>query len=333
MLRTIDRTDCQIAGKHQLRRADRRKGKRPTILLSPRALTFPESYPGKRYWDAVKRSVESYDLLRERGHNVKILSPSSAGRNAQGFIKLVFTEELEKKRPGSTLVLDTDKASGDFAVMWPRDRFQIYGDLIFSQPESRHDAWNIITSLGFPASVVIERSVLGEGGLVVRAGKTLVISEAARSRGIRRCELECLRHRGYGIHFLPTIDNNMLDLDGRKDPVDHIDTEFGLARTKDGKMLACVNSSYYYRSGLRQRIDNLVKELNAILHVTPEEESTMAVNFITLPDGKVIMAGRCPSTQAFLEWGLGKENVTALPINPLIYLKGGGLRCMSNVIE
>jgi len=335
MQRMIDRTDHLTArahetkGRQQLRRADRRTGVRPTILLSPRALTLPGSYPGKRFWNTLKESVESYDLLRSKGHNIRILRSSSEGKGAQEFIKFMFTEELERKRPGSTLSLDIHDEQSD-AIMWPRDRFQIYGDLIFSQPESKYDTRKILNALGFPPSVVIEKSVLGEGGLVVRAGKTLIVSEAARNRGIRRGEIECLEHRGYEIHFLPAMsDTDILCLNRRKDPEDHIDTEFGLALTRGGNALACVNPYYY--SVFRKQVDRVVKRIGALLYVAPE--GTMAINFISLPKGKVIISDHCASTTHFLERNLGASNVTAIKVNPAIYSKGGGLRCMSNVIE
>ncbi|VVB73948.1 Uncharacterised protein [uncultured archaeon] len=336
MQRTINNTDNLAArthetiGRDQPRRADCRKGERPTILLSPRAFTLPTSYPGKRYLNALKKSVESYDLLRSKGHNVKMLCPSDY---AIGDLpRFMLGTDMEERRPGSTLGLGAnDCGDAELAMRWPRDRFQVYGDLVFAQHGSEPETREIISALGFPRSVVIEGSVLGEGGLVARAGKTLVISEAARARGIRRGELECLRHRGYDVHFLPVENSDFLENNRRKWPYEHIDTEFGLVFTEGGNALACVNPGYY--STFRKRVDRLAKDIGARLHVASEGESSLGVNFISLPKGKAIMADSCPSTQHFLERNLGSRNVTALPIDATIYLNGGGLRCMSNVIE
>ena len=125
--------------------------------MSPRALTLPKSYPGKEYWSALKESVKSYDLLRSKGHNVRILGPSSEGKGAQEFIKFMFTEEMESRRPESTLSLDiNDSGMGHFAIMWPRDRFQVYGDMIFAQRGSESITRKILTALRFPPSVMIE---------------------------------------------------------------------------------------------------------------------------------------------------------------------------------
>lgn len=332
MICTIDRTEYKTSKRQSLRRTDRRNGERPTILISQRALYFPNSYPGVRYWKALKESVESYDLLRSKGHNVKILCPSNEGKRAQDFLKFMFGYDLERIRPGSTLNLLVDNYLGEKTIMWPRDRFQIYGDLIFAEQDSKHEARKILTALGFPSSVTIENSTLGEGGLVVRAGKTLVISDAAGARGIRRGEIGSLKNRGYDIHFLPA-DNNFdlgnISLERRKDPVDHIDLEFGLVHSKEGNAFACVNPYYY--SLFHERVDRLVKEIDALLYVAPE--NTMAVNFISLPDGKAIISDICPPLVTFLQKGLGMDNVTVLNIDPGICLIGGGLRCMSNVIE
>lgn len=333
MLHTIDKHNCKTSKRQSLHGADRRKGERPTVLLSPRALSFPTSYPGVRYWKALKESAESYDLLKAKGHNVKILCPSSEGEGVQEFLKFMFGSDLENIRPGSTLRLRVDDYwMSQFAIMWPRDRFQIYGDLIFAESDSKHETRKMLTALGFPSSIVIEKSALGEGGLVVRSRKTLIISEAARARGIRRGELGSLRNRGYSIHFLP-VDNDFdlgnLSLRRRKDPNDHIDTEFGLVFSKGGNALACVNPHYY--GMFREQVDRLIKEIDALLYVAPE--NTLGVNFISLPDGKAIVSDLCPQIVAFLERGLGTENVTTLKVNPGICLRGGGLRCMSNVIE
>ena len=326
--------DHRIARNQEIQKADRRKGKRPTILLSPGALNLPKSHLGGEYWRALKKGMESYDLLKAKGHDVRILGPSCERR---GIVCVspwfMFTTDLEHRRPGSTLSLDIDSNGvSHFAIMWPRDMFQVYGDLVFAQLGSEVEARKILSALGFPPSVVIETSTLGEGGLVARSGKTLILSEAVHRRGIRKGEIRSLEHRRYHIHFLPASREDFsTGMERRKDPVDHIDTEFGLVFSKGGNALACVNPDYYKQ--FRRPIDQLIKKIDASLHIAPEGESTMAVNFISLPNGKVIIASDCDSTQSFLERGLGKENVTVLPIDPEIYLKGGGLRCMSNVIE
>ena len=307
----------------------KRNSKKPVLLLSPNAFKLPANASRERYLRSLKNGTEIYDLLKAKGCDVRLLGATSSSCSR---LRSKYVDDFEKRRPRSVLRIEGNRPIDECMISWPRDGFQIYGDLVFSSIGFEKTTIEVLSKLG-RSPIKIETSELGIGGMVVGAGKLLVFSESIKKADAsRRKGIGMLRQHGYAIRFMPPSVEYRLAIDRTKGPSEHIDLSFNLAATKEGNMLACAYSEYY--KYFRGQVDKLVKEIDAQLHVIPEDEGMIAANFIGLPDGKVVLPEGCPSTQAFFERHLSSSNVFTIKVDALVSnWQEGGFRCMSNLVQ
>lgn len=306
---------------------------RPTLIIGPRIFELYHLMDEGPCGVAIDKAIKTYDKISELDRSVRILSPPEW---ATAIDIMNYFDDIEHQRPGALLRLDGhfDCPEGKISY-WPRDMFQKYGDLVLASQDNHKTTKEILSKLGINSVSVFEDRYLGEGGFVVRNGNLIVIPECLEPNLDVNAEL---RKRGYELFFLPTFTakEDIYEHVGVFKPrEEHLDMVLNLISSPDGNLLAVVDGNYY-RCYFRE-VDQLVRKLNAKLHIIGSalEASKNATNFIGLPGGKVIMPNGCPSTQKFLEKGLGKSNVVVLDLSDEFFSdnRSGGIRCMSNLIE
>lgn len=305
----------------------------PVLLIAPRTFLLPDDTREDAFQDALKRFAQRFDLLQKNGCDVQVLGATKDTSGSHGYWR--FIEEFERLRPSSIIRLDVNNRSDMLATIWPRDVFQVYGTLVISTPGYERKTKEILSKLGIPVErLEVLSSDLGQGGYVVRDKDLLVLS----SRVSQDQNIPNIINRGYQIYFLPVPEKNDKGTDiGRRMSLNyHIDTEFNLVLSRGGTPLICVNEAYY--SSFREHVDSLVEATDGKLHKIPEDSVDSrrgAINFIKLPNGKVMLPDYCVATQTFLEKGLGRSQVLIAKIDIFNDYSGpgGGLRCMSNLIE
>jgi len=109
-----------------------------------------------------------------------------------------------------------------------------------------------------------------------------------------------------------------------------------------------VNDEYYreYEDRVSQLLQRYQSEL-IIIQDCDEQTRRRAVNFIELPDGKIVLPENCTQTKTALEGVLGVSNVlgarvdsSKLPGSAITFVNGraetlyfhGGLRCLTNCV-
>ncbi|MDO8657118.1 MAG: hypothetical protein Q7K55_00120, partial [Candidatus Levybacteria bacterium] len=113
----------------------------------------------------------------------------------------------------------------------------------------------------------------------------------------------------------------------------HLDPIFNLARAGNGQLYALADQEYY--QAFRDEVDELIDTLHATIKIvrTPQEIRQRVINFITLPDGRIVIPNGCDETREFLESGLGKKNVLEIEVDAAEdYTIDGGIRCKSNIV-
>ncbi len=283
---------------------------------------------------AMQRFIRRYDLLRATGLDVRVLG---ATRDSTEMYRFSLVEKIEALRPGSIVRIRADDPTGVKAICWPRDIFQVYLDHVFVNPGYEDKVREIFSQLTEERISVIN-SYWGQGGFVVRNRNVLVASKAVVGPLKQYAEdVRILESAGYTVFYLPVPkkEDSPSPLISRMMLNQHIDTEFNLIHSPKGNILACVNIDYY--NMFQEQVDELRELLDAKLHIIPAgiEILKKAVNFKSLPNGMIMLPSGCPSTQSFFEANLGCERVLVAEINSLRDYSGtgGGLRCMSNLIE
>ena len=306
--------------------------KNPTLLIAPRTFILSDDTREDFYQDALERFIRRYDMLTQEC-DVKVLGAKEDTDASHKYWR--FIEDFEKLRPDAVIRLNVKSRRDTLATIWPRDVFQVYGDLVISTPGYEEKTREILLQLGVKLEgLKILSSNLGQGGYVVRDKNILILS----SKVLEDPEIPHLKNKGYTIYFLPvpSEEDKDSDLVRRMSLNYHIDTEFNLVFSPDGNALICVNGGYYSR--FQEQVDSIVEAINGKMYIIPEDSvdaMKKATNFIKLPNGKVMLPNYCSATQKFLEEGLGKNNVLVAEIDPATEYSGvgGGLRCMSNLIE
>ena len=317
----------------------------PILLLSPTNYNPPNN---ACLQEALNRWITRYDILKSRNYKVKLLGTPKNVQSGQW----VFIKAIDSARPDYVIGVDRnwDDPYEKNAMHWVRDAFQIYGDLILSSPGHEQITPRILSSIGIDTILssqqtfltkilnkkpVVYTSRLGEGGLVVRDKNTLVVSEIIKDDPY----ITELKKSGYQIYFLPSTGDKYDSLDFRMNVNNHIDTEFNFVYNKEDIPIVCVNEAYYQR--FKSEVDGFINKFNGNkekMYIIPEdsqERISLAVNFIKLPEHCVVIPSKCPELQSFFEEHLGKESVITFDVNKLLdyHGDGGGLRCMSNLIE
>lgn len=225
-----------------------------------------------------------------------------------------------------------------------RDSFQVFDNLIFTPGKNGIPV--VRELLGDKkGEKEINISNFGIGGNILRSGKLIVAKESLRNSEW----VETLEAKGYIVDFLPVPPlEEHTDLSRRMGFNGHIDTEVNFVQSEKGYTFI-VNNDYYQQ--YPTEIDGLVEKYDGeVKIITSHDEQTRlrGVNFIELPNGKVVVPENCIETRSALEASIGKDNVISVKadcskfngIAQTIDNDGhfitlwfhGGLRCLTNHI-
>lgn len=249
-------------------------------------------------------------------------------RSCRGLEIRSVTEMVEEERPGSVVFVTVNDEAQHYDMMWPQDALQTYGRRVVGAGSAV--VRQLAFGCGLPDPV---RSVLAEGGLVLKVDNRLFIS--SRIVGFKT-DL-ALVQGDYHLSFLPypTTSPRYRREDARdRSDVTHIDLDVAVLRDKDGRLAFLIGEAYH--ETYRDEVCALTDELEADRFVVPEEEvRRRACNLVDLPGGDVLVPADCPETCQFLEARRGAEHVLAVAVDPLFGYNGGrgGLRCMSTLLE
>ena len=225
-----------------------------------------------------------------------------------------------------------------------RDSFQAFDNLIFT-PEKNGVlvVGELLKDVKGEKEVIV--SDFGIGGNVLRSGKLIVTKESSRNSEW----VGTLEAMGYAVDFLPVPPlEEHTDLSRRMGFNGHIDTEVNFVQTEKGYMFI-VNNDYYQRYAAE--VDILVKKYGGEIKIIishDEQTKLRGVNFIELPNGKVVVPENCLETRALLVESIGKDNVIPVKVDVskfngiaqtlsddgrfITLWFHGGLRCLTNLI-
>lgn len=180
-------------------------------------------------------------------------------------------------------------------------------------------------------------SPLGEGGKLIQAGKSILVSPDLWSNPISRAHLEMLRKEGYKVSYLPPILKDGQPIGKRDFIAGHIDGHANLILGKDGNPYL-LYAKTYARQGHKaaSSIRSAADFVGAIpVEVDDDELPPLVFNFIQLADGSVIVSGSNGSKtlEEKIREIVGEEKlvVTDVPIIEIPQLAKGSIRCMVNI--
>jgi len=219
------------------------------------------------------------------------------------------------------------------ALEWPRDTIQtLRGKAYVSEREMAH-ARSMLESIGIENAPLIN-SPLGEGGIHVGVGRFRIIgNHPSLSDAYKTLEQARYTVHKMPLHFdiLQRRSRDAKRLIARTQDNGHIDTELNVAESY--KEQVALVASQHYADLFAQDVSTLTHRLSARMHVADEEETANhAINFITLPDGSVIIPDDCPKTIKFLQRELGERKVSPVKCLPHERTVQGGLRCRTVLI-
>lgn len=273
----------------------------------------------------VARMIELFDEVTARGHRMCYLGPTAGSACPKGLHAVV--DAVEHARAGAVLRVQVDDAIDEYCIHWPKDVVQGFRSFLAVArcPVGRR----IAARLGARS---VRESSLAEGGLMIRAGRELLVSSA----GKRHLDLD-LVSKDYRVHVLPhPFTSKAYRAEHEPSPFGktHIDLDCSVVGSESGAPLLLVGELYHRVYGRRVRA--VASALRATIHVVPREEvERRALNLLWLPPADVVVAAGCPSTRAALEDHLGREHVVCVRLDRAFrYHQGaGGLGCMSSVID
>jgi len=304
----------------------------PVVLLAAPYVLYDANKKLKRATS--KGFLQRLDLLAQ--YNVRIMGSeknSNWSRNLYGPQQIV-----ENQRPGLFIKRDIGTKKDMVAALWPHDLFSVLDGKIFVIPGYEECSKEVLSSIGLN-NLGMKSSYMGMGGYFVKNGRHLVVSEAIITDDGESSTMTELKDRGYKVDLLPiptkTPDTWSDSLVIRMLRNKHIDTEFNMINSPQGNSMVFVNEAYF--EAYRDEVHNIAKSIDAKLTVLPEgsnDQMKLAVNFMKLPDGKVMIPNRCMIIEEAMVHGLGRERVLVTDTDNYGYSgRGGGLCCMSNIIK
>lgn len=285
---------------------------------------------------------ERRKLLQSKGLDLKMLVPKRSIRFYGPEMPVI--EYLDYTSPDMLVGCPGEREEGfeeeyDQRVNWPRDTFKFLGSKVFASEADVENSRTLLTKLNTPYEVYPSR--IGEGGFSIGFDHTLIFSEG-KSLPINEDDRQKARDLGYRVYSMP-VANSLKPGFGYKEKClwsrmgqnGHIDTELNVVEKRPGENLLLVNSEYY--EVFQAETERLAGQIGAKIHVIDNRAEIMykAVNFITLPNGEVIISRENEGVIRFLSDELGKDRVNAIETfrrECTVDYGGGGLRCRTNII-
>jgi hypothetical protein len=270
------------------------------------------------------------------------ISPSIDKIFEKGFTRGDFAGLISAN--GGPQVEYLNEVVAGIEMRYIRDSFQVFDNLIFTP--GKNGIPMVRELLGDKkGEKEINISNFGIGGNILRSGKLIVAKESLRNSEW----VGTLEAMGYAVEFLPVPPlEEHTDLSRRMGFNEHIDTEVNFVQSEKGYVFI-VNNDYYQQYAAD--IDGLVEKYGGEVKIitSPDEQTKLrGVNFIELPNGKVVVPENCTETRGLLEDSIGKDNVISVKVDVskfngiaqtlsddgrfITLWFHGGLRCLTNNI-
>jgi len=264
--------------------------------------------------------IEVVKTLTEHGYDVRMLAPTNEIMRYQRSYCLAQAESLGAK------LLDTDEKMQQLTD-WCRDGQMQIGKTTYNSPDL-HDDW--FAKLGCNRNKVVSK--LGEGGRVVEGYCFTLVSEDTDETSMQNLRKDNLR--AYKLPFGTKI-RTFYKRDGTvafatKGLCDHVDL---FVNTLEAGKLIIVDPHYLSKCS-KQLVNIAKREGYEILRVQPSEMFLAPTNYLTLPDGMILMNRAEKLYDELKRKGLA-ENVIMTPTKHHFNSDGliGGIRCYTNIIK
>ncbi len=211
-----------------------------------------------------------------------------------------------------------------------RDTFtRIDRDLVFVDGDSSPDVQE---------SGIVKKSLLGEGGKVLVAGKAVIVTPDLWFNHRAKQDIAAIKGQGCKVLYLPLV-SSVNQLKGKESFVDsHIDGHVSLILDeKERPHLLYAKSYARQEAGTSKAIRSVAQYLGAEDHQVDDSDLPhLAFNLVQMPDGKVVMTSSDESTalQEAVEDIVGSENLflTEIPITNYPRMSKGSIRCLTNIV-
>ncbi len=285
-----------------------------------------------------------HDLFRENcdmlyGEYISILSvlTKHLGSSNITIIKNKMTMGFKNSKTGDLSLVDQDlpeisefkniriNSFIDYPSVWTRDGFTSIGPITFLHP---------LYFLYAQESERVIKSVLGEGGAVLNAGKAVLVSESLWRRRTQDKGCQILKDLGFVVAPLPPVDPSK---QGYKFNEDHIDGHAALILDKNGRLRLLITDSYSRQgNGTRKKIRFAAETIGAeIFEIDDRNLPPLVLNFIQFEDRSVVVTeGETRDLTWVLEGMLSNEKVliTDKPIVNIPLSLQGSIRCMTAIV-
>lgn len=214
-------------------------------------------------------------------------------------------------------------------VSWPRDAFQVFDKKIYICPEYKGITEPFIKRLNMQNSQ-LEYSIIGEGGMHVRAGEKIVHLD------FEELEWSALKNHDSKILTLPTprpftnkLESELVTI---IENTGHIDPLVNFFEDKKG-LTHMVMIKLYYEAFKNQLLPIIDKNFASYFVVKDKKEFESApTNFVQLPNGKVMIPKTARRTVDYMADKLGEDMVLAVKTLPFETADYQGLRCRTNIV-
>jgi len=233
------------------------------------------------------------------------------------------------------------------SVAYPRDFSSVLGGLVLINEGTQVLA---VEKNGYR----MVNSPYGEGGSILHSLNTAIICERVCKQygedGFRRYEesdLSPLREAGIKIGPFPAIVGEAIINQRHTDRVfsnNHIDRVAGLLAGRDGRLHLIVDPAIVgtdwdgalkpwtpiFAADLVPQLQRRYESLGVVVHAPSKLSVPYSLNFMSFPDGRVLMTSGDPEAEALVCSIAGKENVytTQVPIRYYPTFHYAGIRCL-----
>jgi hypothetical protein len=263
--------------------------------------------------------VQSVDTSR-----IKLIRTSIGLGKRQPDLSMQFEDSVGPEiKEFETIQLNAWQYSSQKA--FPRDLFVNLGDFIFVDP----------TAIALEQDGNIIPSPLGEGGKIIHAGKSVLVTEDLWRNPDSRKHIDMLRENGYKFGILPYSKQEITAK--RKFIADHIDGHANLILGKNGVPYLLYPRSYADQGGKTGKAIRLACDYAEIYPVEIDDLHFplphLAFNFPQFDNLTIVHTGGTPALTEELTRIVGSENVftTSVPIDTIPSLTSGGIRCLTNL--
>lgn len=305
---------------------------RKPVLISS---VLPNSWTFGKILRYAQQYLEMMAIAEHEGMDFRFLLPK---KGSWADSVSTMSSFFRKKFPENAVYISRGKEERPYlkALNYPRDLFQIFGEEAYTLGLNKMFSEQILSQLG-RKGIPLTQSILGEGGLSIRA-KNVVVGVTFPSNGFN-LHWDELKKKGYDVFKLKLSlkafrEHGKTGRRLRKSMYNaHLDTQMNIAFTEQDNLVMLVNADF--NEVFKEEVGELVRKLDAKKFVVskPGEVYARAVNFVNLPSGKLIVNERCSESVQFLKNNLGDKSVYEISVPRQRMTYEGPLRCRTLVID